>query len=126
MKILVTGSRSWTTDEHIQKIIDVLSEFTEHEEVIVVHGACRGVDTLSGVIASELGYKVIEYPVTNDDWKTQGKRAGILRNERMYMSERPFDLVIAFHDDLENSRGTKHMTQFVRSIDADVNIRYVV
>lgn len=42
------------------------------------------------------------------DWLSYAKAAGPIRNKKMLDEGKP-DLVIAFHDDIDNSKGTKHM-----------------
>ena len=42
------------------------------------------------------------------DWKTFGKAAGPIRNRKMLDEGLP-DVVIAFHEDIERSKGTKNM-----------------
>ena len=70
----------------------------------IIHGAARGADTLAGIIAASIGCKVIAVPA---EWDVYGKKAGILRNQKML--EMHPDLVLAFHDDIDNSKGTKDM-----------------
>ena len=53
-------------------------------------------------VGRELGYDVV--PVYAD-WHRLGSAAGPVRNRRMIDEYRP-RLVVAFHDDLEASRGT--------------------
>ena len=68
------------------------------------------------------GVKLHEYPA---DWARHGKRAGPLRNLRMLHEGRP-DLVLAFHDDIENSKGTAHMVTIAQRAGVDVRlIRHV-
>ena len=47
------------------------------------------------------------------EWRSYGKKAGPIRNVTMFQKEKP-DVVLAFHDNLEESRGTKHMVEFAR------------
>jgi hypothetical protein len=113
MKILITGSRTWT-DELI--IIRELSKFPSG--TIIIHGAARGADSLADRIAKSFGFVTRPYPVTPEDWEKIGPRAGILRNSSMLSHEHPdsdgiqIDLCLAFTDDyLKNSRGTHNMVQ---------------
>ena len=71
----------------------------------MIHGGCSGADKISGDIGIKLGLKVIVFPA---QWKKHGKRAGSLRNTQMLDKGRP-DLVLAFHSDIEHSKGTKNM-----------------
>lgn len=97
MKILVCGDRNWSDRD---KILARLYELGE--DVTVIHGACRGADQLAGQVAKSLGYRVLEFPA---DWDKHGKSAGPIRN-RLMLDQKP-DLVIAFHSNLDSSRGTK-------------------
>lgn len=73
----------------------------------VIHGACRGIDTIAGEIATDLGLFVKEYPITSEDWRDLGNSAGPMRN-RMMLDANP-NYVLAFHPDIIYSRGTKDM-----------------
>ena len=55
--------------------------------------------------------KVIKFPA---EWDKYGKAAGVLRNQQMLDDGHP-DLVVYFHKDLENSKGTKDMV--TRAVD---------
>lgn len=101
MNILITGSRDWTNAEVIKSQLVKLPSGS-----IVIHGACRGADLLAANIAKELGFEVKSFPA---DWDTFGKSAGPIRNREM-LCEEP-DLVLAFHDDLEKSKGTRDMVK---------------
>lgn len=71
---------------------------------VLVHGACRGVDMIADEVGRELGFEIKKYPA---DW-SKGRQAGMLRNIEMLQKENP-DIVIAFHDFIEESKGTKGM-----------------
>jgi hypothetical protein len=74
--ILVTGSRNWIDE---QKIRDVLERF-RGRFVLVIHGAAPGADTIAHRVAEALGYWIEPHPA---DWRTHGKKAGMLRNADM-------------------------------------------
>lgn len=105
LKILVTGDRDW---DDIKFVHETLRGY--RAGTILVHGACRGADVISAAIGQALGFEVRSYPA---DWDANGKKAGRLRNQEMldkeHTPESPIDLVIAFHRDIEKSKGTKHM-----------------
>lgn len=108
MKVLVTGDRWWND---IKMVVDVLEQLPP--TTTVVHGGCQGADIIADVVARALGFVVTAYPVVDDEWKRLGHAAGPIRNQRMldeqHLPDDPINLVIAFHDDIENSRGTKDM-----------------
>lgn len=114
MKVLVCGSRDWTDPTLIGQRLSALPG--EHEEIVVLHGAARGADTVAGMIASDFfGFTVRAFPA---DWAAHGKKAGILRNLQM-LDERP-DLVIAFQ--IDGSRGTQHTIDEARRRGIPVEI----
>lgn len=124
MKVLITGSRTWT-DELI--IIREMSKFPPG--TIIVHGAARGADSLADKVARSFGHIPRPYPVTPSDWEVIGPRAGVLRNTHMLKMEHPdkdgvgIDLCLAFTDDyLENSRGTNNMVKQVMKAGIKVKV----
>ena len=98
MRILVCGSRHF-------KDRDLMTNRMFHfgRDVVVIHGGAEGADKMAGEIAAFLGLKVEVFPA---DWKTHGKKAGPLRNQRMLDEGKP-DHVVAFP--LEGSVGTWDM-----------------
>lgn len=97
MIVLVCGDRFWTDKEKIRVRLGKLPAGTT-----VIHGAARGADSIAGAEAQEFGFKVMAVPA---DWAKHGKAAGPIRNREM-LDQKP-DLVIAFHPNLEGSKGTK-------------------
>ena len=97
--VLVCGDRNWTNKDKIREVI------IKHTPSLIIHGGCRGADTLAGEVAKELGIPVKVFPA---EWDKYGKAAGPIRNQKMLDEGKP-DLVIAFHNNIENSRGTKDM-----------------
>lgn len=96
MRIMVTGSREWNEPAVIQRVI---AEFGPGDTL--VHGGARGADVIAAAAAERQGMKVEEHKAR---WSTEGRAAGILRNNRMLDAD--IDLVIAFQKD--GSRGTQH------------------
>lgn len=105
MKVLVCGGREWDNYEAVLRELEALPR-----DAIIVHGACRGADTIAGEIAKALGHQVREYPA---DWARYGRGAGPIRNRQMLREERP-DLVIGFHDSIDESSGTRDMLNISR------------
>lgn len=125
MRVLVTGSRDWTDPKSIRREFlsllnlalrdfQMLSSAATLDEmrdraassITVINGAARGADQLAGQIADEMGFGICDVPA---QWEKYGKRAGPLRNEQMLREFGPIDLVLAFHEDLAKSKGTKDM-----------------
>jgi len=120
MKVLFTGDRWWLGWRSIADRLDDLDP--EVDEIIV--GDAKGVDLLTFNIAKEKGFKVNtanEGKRYKADWDRHGRAAGILRNIVM-LDQKP-DLVIAFHPDLEKSKGTRHCVEEARKrgIKVEVN-----
>lgn len=85
---------------------------------VVIHGACRGADKLIDKAAKKLGIPRLPFPA---DWKRFGKAAGPIRNREMHHKGKP-DLVVAFHPDLESSRGTLDMVTLARKKGTKVKV----
>ena len=100
MRVLVTGDRDWTD---LVVILDRLSELPSG--TVIIHGACRGADKLAGEAAQLLGFSIIEYPA---EWGKYGRAAGPIRNRQMLEEGQP-NLVLGFHDNISESKGTKNM-----------------
>lgn len=115
MKVLVCGSRDWTSWPLIWETLNGLGPNT-----IIVHGDARGADKMAGHVANKLGYEVRPYPA---NWSLYGVAAGPRRNRAMFDTEQP-DLVICFHNDLNASKGSRHMVQYARSRGCPVNVVY--
>lgn len=112
MKVIICGDRNWTDEDKICKEINKLPLYSW-----IIQGECSGADLLARKIALNLGYDVVGFPA---NWKKYGKKAGRIRNQRM-LQTKP-DLVIAFHSNLKNSKGTKHMVNIARRQDIKVRI----
>ena len=107
MSILVTGSRGWPeTTRALVSMHGVLRLVaTQYGQTVVIQGGARGADTVAARAARALDLGLVTFPAL---WGRDGKSAGVRRNQRMLDVAKPA-LVLAFSDDLANSRGTKHM-----------------
>ncbi len=101
MKILVAGSRDYTNQTKIYKILSKLPTDT-----IIIHGDCRGADRIAGFVATQLGMIVCKYPA---DWKQYGRAAGPIRNQQMLNENEDIEKAIIFHECIDQSTGTKDM-----------------
>jgi hypothetical protein len=104
MRVLICGDREWTDAELIGMILDAMPKCN-----VIIEGEARGVDSLARVEARRRGIDVERYPA---DWDSFGRSAGPIRNREM-LKAKP-DWVIAFHDNLEASKGTKDMVTIAR------------
>ena len=101
MKVLVTGDRNWSNKAIIRHVLLNLPENS-----IIVHGAASGADSIAGEIAKKWGMKVLSYPA---QWTTYGRSAGPIRNRQMLEENPDIELIFAFHNNIEASRGTRDM-----------------
>lgn len=108
MKIIIAGSRSITSMEHVVRAIE-LSGFKITE---VVSGGAKGVDQLGEAWAS-----INDIPIKpfKADWTRHGRQAGILRNIQM---AKYADGLIAVWDGV--SAGTHHMVREAISNKLDI------
>lgn len=118
MRILITGSRTYTDKDNIRNaIISVLDQYDLLPKYCtLVHGGASGADTLAGNIWDSLA-GVVE--VHQADWNNYGKKAGTLRNKEMV--DKGADICLAFPD--ENSVGTWDCIKRASRAGIPVNIR---
>jgi hypothetical protein len=102
MRVLICGSRNYKDRNQIRTILNQLPS-----DCIIIQGGASGADAIAAHVATCQGKEVITFKA---DWKTHGKAAGPIRNQQMLDEGKP-DLVIAFHEDIESSRGTKDMVR---------------
>jgi hypothetical protein len=101
MKILICGDRNYSDIDRIEDFI-----YSLPKDTIIIEGECRGADIIARDIAEKLGMKVEKYPA---DWNSKyGRGSGVVRNKKMLEEGQP-NYVIGFHNDVKNSKGTKHM-----------------
>lgn len=103
MRLLICGSRFW---KNKQLIKTVLQEILYNSVIeCIVEGEAKGADSMGRELAEELGIPVLKFPA---DWQHHGKAAGYIRNQQMIIEAKP-DFILAFHNDITNSKGTKDM-----------------
>ena len=100
MKILICGDRDWTDDATISTFLH-----SWPKDTVIIHGDCRGADSIAGKIAKEIGLIVEAYPA---QWTKYHEEAGPIRNAQMLDEGKP-DMVVYFHHNLAESKGTKNM-----------------
>lgn len=101
-RVLVTGSRTWTNVEELEKQLS-LANMVHRGRMVLVHGDCPdGADAQAKAWARRNG--VPDEP-HRADW-SQGPGAGPWRNQQM-VDSRP-DIVLSFNRG--GSRGTEHCT----------------
>jgi YspA, cpYpsA-related SLOG family len=100
MNVLICGSRYWNNAELMLERLNSIPIGST-----LIHGGCRGADLLGSEIGRELGFHVVCFPA---NWNELGKAAGPIRNQMMINEGKP-DLILAFHNQADSSRGTKDM-----------------
>lgn len=128
MKVLVTGSRTWTD----RKIIHAALKELPEGSIIVNGGNGRydrttrtwyGADILSTQFGLVHSYEIREYPVTDADWRREGLKAGFLRNRTMLEAEHP-DYVYAFRME-DKSNGTDNMMRLAIQAEVPLELHYL-
>ncbi len=117
MRVLICGDRRW---KDVDLVCQTLRQMLEHGMPVstVIEGECRGADRHGKIAAKALGIPVMECPA---DWEHFGRAAGPVRNRYMLREGKP-DLVLAFHDDLDHSKGTKDMVEISREAGVEVRV----
>ena len=123
MRILVCGDRNWDNANLIDcEISTILNEAYEYNEdaikySTIIQGCAKGADSMAFDYADEYGIECLGFPA---DWNKYGKAAGPIRNQQMLDEGKP-DLVLAFHNDIRNSKGTLDMIS--RANKAGIEVR---
>ena len=112
MRILVCGDRNWTDREAITR------ELLRYDSTsVVVHGMCRGADVMAAESCKMLGMHFEGYRA---DWERYGRAAGPIRNKQML--DTGIHLVLCFHNDIGNSKGTANMMKQAIACGIEVKI----
>jgi hypothetical protein len=115
MRVIVAGATGWTNGEAIRREICRLPA-----DAVVIHGDSAGADAIAGRIATELGRTVEAWRKEKQDYERFKKAAWKGLNERMLAAS--VDLVLAFHQDLSKSRGTKHLVEWAQKRRVTVRV----
>jgi hypothetical protein len=120
LRILICGSRNWTNKARIGRYLDTLMNDERYtaDMITVIHGGSKGADHHAGMEAKGRGIQVVEYSA---NWLKHGLRAGPVRNQQMIDDGKP-DRVVAFHEDITKSKGTKDMVARAEFHDIPVTI----
>lgn len=100
-KLLVSGSRT-ITDKHkvFHALDEMMSVMLKGEDVTIIEGGAKGVDTLARLYAIERKIPYEEHPA---DWNKNGRAAGYIRNVEMVKEA---DVALILWDG--KSKGTAH------------------
>jgi hypothetical protein len=117
IKILVTGDRNYKDTKTIELTFNLLSKICIPTETTFIHGACKGADLLAAAEAEKRNYKIAgeEGKGFPAEWNKYGRAAGPIRNKEMVdMSP---NIIIIFHDNLKESKGTKNCVKLILKKD---------
>lgn len=109
LRILICGGRNYDDRTYFYHFMDRVLETirgtgeSQKRDVVIIHGAARGADSLADDYGRERGLRVIRYPA---DWETHGRSAGAIRNKLMLTDGDPH-VIVAF----KGGRGTQNMIQ---------------
>lgn len=110
-RVLVCGGRDYTDANRIWSILDHYLHVADDFEVLI-HGAARGVDSISGEWAQARSVRVEVFPA---DWTTHGTIAGPIRNAQMLREGKP-TVVVAF----PGGAGTRNMVDRAKRANVPV------
>lgn len=119
MRLLICGDRNWNRkDIIILAVANVQTIQWANGDMIhwIIEGEAKGADIMGRVVAQELGISCLSFPA---QWDLFGRSAGFIRNKVMLLEGKP-DLVLAFHDNIPSSKGTKHMMAIAREAGVPV------
>lgn len=118
MRILVCGDRNWDNAPRMRAVLRHYWEIYAGFELI--EGEARGADKLSRVLYESdwPEGKVHPFPA---NWAKFGKAAGPIRNQQQLDEGKP-DLGLAFHNDIEHSKGTKDMVSRLEKAGIPVEV----
>jgi YspA, cpYpsA-related SLOG family len=113
-KVLVCGAAprknppkpGWEDRDMIEEKLRALKDKWAPASMMVIHGNAPGADKLAQQVAFIIGVSQHGYPA---NWTKYGNAAGMIRNGVMLDENPEIELVLAFHDKLYESKGTKDM-----------------
>lgn len=123
-KLLVSGSRTITDRAKVFQTIDEMIGLTlKGEDVTIIEGGAKGVDTLAREFAIERNIPYEEHPA---DWDKNGRAAGYIRNVEMVKEA---DVALIIWDGKSKGtahamkkcekKGVKYMLKIMRGSDAE-------
>jgi hypothetical protein len=113
-RILVCGGRDFDDWGLLLKgLEEYVGKFRgPNPDITIIQGGAKGADFLARAYAKWVGFNQEEFPA---DWKSHGKRAGMLRNKQMLDEGKP-DLVLAF----PGGSGTANMVALAKAANVPV------
>ncbi len=113
IKIAIIGSRDYDDFEHVEIIMQELCNKFQ-DDLVIVSGGARGIDKKAEEVSELLE---IDFHCYRAKWKKYGKKAGIIRNEKLINHS---DAVIAFWDG--ESKGTLNSIKYAQKNEMPILI----
>jgi hypothetical protein len=115
LRVIVAGATAWSNADAIRRELSQLPR-----AATIIHGDSPGADALAGVVAAELGLAVEAMAKCEADYARYRRGAWKGLNERMIGNGAV--LVLAFHPNVDASRGTKHLVGLARAAKLEVKV----
>lgn len=112
--VLVCGDRKWDDQEVVDQVVYLLKR--RYKVHTLVEGEAAGADTQGRLAGEKYGMTIKAFPA---EWHKFGRGAGPIRNAQQLREGKP-DIVVAFHDDLYNSKGTLDMVKKAMASERDI------
>lgn len=118
-RVLVCGGRDYDNRERLFRVLDqaLQAATLAGKSFTLIHGGCRGADTLAHVWATERQITIQggDIRVYEADWERYKKAAGPIRNKLMLTSEHPHVIIAC-----KGGNGTAHMMKIGREAGVPV------
>ena len=118
-RVLVCGGRDYYNRERLFRVLDqaLQSATMAGKSFTLIHGGCRGADTLAHVWATErqIAIQGGDIRVYEADWERYKKAAGPIRNKLMLTNENPHVIIAC-----KGGNGTAHMMKIGREAGVPV------
>jgi len=111
-RMIVCGDRNWTDFDIVRSYIEMARMMGFDS---IVEGEAEGADSMARDIGRVLGFEVISEFA---DWDAYHKAAGPIRNAKM-LTYKPI-LCLAFHKNIQESKGTLNMITQARKAGVPV------
>ena len=120
MRVLITGSTTWTDIEALRRELSRLPR-----QSVIITGDTSGVDAFAKGVGQELGFVIEAMKKTQEDYDIYPIDGWKGLNDRMFKTG--IDLVLAFHPDYGKpglARGTKHAVELAEQEGIETHIFY--
>jgi hypothetical protein len=118
-RVLICGDRNWTNREPIKREMkSLILQAGRPNKLLVIHGGARGADSIAGQVAQEMGVHTAQVDAL---WDSYHRGAGPTRNAVMLTLDP--DEVVAFHANIDESRGTADMVKRAKKKGTPTKVR---